>query len=151
MQAQEYVISNAFPAKDKQGNEKTWSSQYGEFKVWNLYFENDDTKYQTNKKVDFQGFQKGEVVYGTVGEDRFGNATFKSEQRPMGQQAPQQARPQPQQQQSNGNLEQKVDYLISLMENFLEHYQGAKTNKTTADVSPTDIDDGPVDLSQIDY
>ena len=114
--AQEYIISNAFPAKDKAGNEKTWDSQYGTFKVWNLYFEGDDTKYQTNKKVDFQGFAKGETVYGTTGTDKYGNGTFKSEQRPFnsqGQSAP------AQQPQNNGgsNIEKKLDYIISLLEN----------------------------------
>lgn len=112
--AQEYTISNAFPAKDKAGNEKTWESQYGTFKVWNLYFEDDDTKYQTNKKIDFQGFNKGDVVYGTTGEDKYGNATFKSEQKPFNGGGQQSAAPK---QQSNSSVEQKLDYIISLLEN----------------------------------
>ena len=143
--AQEYTISNAYPAKDKAGNEKTWDSQYGTFKVWNLYFEGDDTKYQTNKKVDFQGFNKGDVVYGTTGEDKYGNATFKSEQKPFG--AAPQAAPAPKQQ-SNSSIEQKLDYIISLLENS-PNFKSSDSSPTQSDEASATDDDA--DLSAIPY
>ena len=152
--AQEYIISNAFPAKDKAGNEKTWESQYGTFKVWNIYFEGDDTKYQTNKKVDFQGYAKGETVYGTTGTDRFGNGTFKSEQRPFNE-GGQQQRPQQSQPQSNGGVEQRIKkleedvaYLKSLLENS-PNFKSSESTSQGADEAGTASDDAG--LSAIPY
>ena len=150
--AQEYKISNAYPAKDKAGNEKTWQSQYGTFKVWNLYFEGDDTKYQTNKKIDFQGFAKGETVYGTTGTDKYGNGTFKSEQRPFNSQG--QSTPVQQPQSSGGveqrikKLEEDVAYLKSLLENSSNFKSGESTSQG-ADEAGTASDDAG--LSAIPY
>lgn len=135
--AQEYIISNAFPAKDKAGNEKTWESQYGTFKVWNLYFEGDDNKYQTNKKIDFQGFAKGDTVYGTIGTDRFGNGTFKSEQRPFNG-GGQQQRPQ-----SNGSVENRIEKLekdVAYIKSLLENSPNFKSSEST---SQSAHEDGP--------
>ena len=150
--AQEFTISNAYPAKDKAGNEKTWESQYGTFKVWNLYFEGDDTKYQTNKKIDFQGFAKGETVYGTTGTDKYGNGTFKSEQRPFnsqGQSAPaQQSQPSGGVEQRIKKLEEEVAYLKSLLENSPNFKSGESTSQG-ADEAGTASDDA--DLSAIPY
>ena len=147
---QEYIISNAFPAKDKAGNEKTWESQYGTFKVWNLYFEGDDTKYQTNKKIDFQGFAKGETVYGTTGTDRFGNSTFKSEQRPFNEGGQQQRKPQ-----SNGGVENRIDKLekdVAYIKSLLENSPNFKSSGSTsqgADEAGSTSDDA--NLNAIPY
>ena len=147
--AQEYIISNAYPAKDKAGNEKTWDSQYGTFKVWNLYFEGDDTRYQTNKKIDFYGFAKGETVYGTTGTDRFGNGTFKSEQRPAEfnnrQSTPAQSQDVMQKIEA---LEKRVAYLEGVID-YSQNFKSGNTGTATSDeASPAG--DG-VDLSSIPY
>lgn len=146
--AQEYTISNSFPAKDKEGNPKTWSSQYGTFVVWNIYFEGDDTRYLTNKKEGFEGYAKGEVVYGTVGEDRFGNATFKTEQRPMGELPKKQSAPAQQSSGGSVNLKEvndKLDYIIGMLEN-----QFPSQKKTTSPESLANNDE-PVSLDEIDF
>ena len=142
--AQEYTISNAYPAKDKAGNEKTWESQYGTFKVWNLYFEGDDTKYQTNKKIDFQGFAKGETVYGTTGTDKYGNGTFKSEQRPFNSQGKsasvQQERFSDAVEQRFKKLEEDVAYLKSLLENSPNFKSSESTSQGAHEDGPEAYD-----------
>jgi hypothetical protein len=144
--SQQFTISNAIPAKDKAGNNKSWSSeQYGTFYVFKYYFIDDDQPYYVNRKSLEGAPVKGEIVYGTVGEDKYGNKTFKQEQNPNGSPAPRQ------QSQPSGNLEAKVDYIISLLENFLESQNGAARAQTSGDTAPKDIDDGPVDLSQLEY
>ena len=137
--AQVYVISNAFPAKDKAGNEKTWESQYGTFKVWNMYFQDDDTKYQTNKKIDFQGFAPGDTVYGEIGEDKYGNATFKSEQKPFNGSAPQQSAPKAAAPQVSGDIEKKLDYIISLLENS-SNFKSSEPTTTAPDAQSAEAD-----------
>lgn len=142
--AQEYVISNAFPAKDKDGNEKTWDSQYGTFKVWKLYFENDDTAYETNKKLDFEGFKKGDTVYGTTSLTQYGGK-FKSEQRPLGQLPTSTGNSPASPAQASGDLDAKLDYLISMVEVIAEKVSGP------TDTVLEDIDDKPIDLSEIPF
>lgn len=147
-----YKVSNSFRAKDKDGNPKVYKSGYGDLDVWKVYFEGDDQGYVLNKKPGFEGFKKGQDLYGTKDDWR-----FKQEQAPEGEgpQHPHVTNPAPQGPQGpagkSGDLEAKIDYLTSLVENFLERTEGRAIAKTTTDVSPTDIDDGPVDLSNINY
>lgn len=150
--AEFYTVSNSMRAKDREGNPKVWHSDYGDFDVWNLYFQGDDVKYQVNKKEGFEGFTKGQSIYGTKSQGKFGGQ-FKQEQAPDGEYAPAQNAPASQskadaQPATGGDLEAKIDYLTTLIENFLESNGGTKSK--TADYSPTDIDDRPVDISALD-
>lgn len=140
--AQFYTVSNSMRAKDRDGNPKVWESQYGTFEVWNVYFENDDVKYQVNKKPGFSGYTKGQQVYGTATEGQYGGQ-FKQEQAPEGE-APQQHSA-PSQAATGGDLEAKVDYLISLVENFLNRVEGQASTPSSED------DDKPVDFSGLGY
>lgn len=152
--SQVYVVSNSMRAKDKDGNPKVWNSNYGPFDVWNVYFEGDDTKYQVNKKEGFGGYAKGQEVFGTATKGQYGGQ-FKQEQAPEGMQLSggsqpaAQAAPKAQATNSNGTVDEKLDYIIGMLE---AHFQGesAPRRQENRDVSPTDIDDGPVDLSQLD-
>lgn len=140
--AKDYVVSNAFIAKDKQGNIKSFESQYGTLVSWNVYFEGDDTKWQMNKKEGAE-INKGDVLYGhteIVERGGYKFPTFKSEQRPMGT-LPQLPKPAP----VVENLDnEKLDYIIGLLENIAK-VTGAN------DVVVDDIDDGPIDLSAIPF
>ena len=151
--AQFLTVSNSMRAKDRDGNPKVWESQYGTFEVWNVYFQNDDTKYQVNKKEGFGGFTKGQQVYGTLTTSQYGGQ-FKQEQPPEGSTPPAQSQGQGQKaaspQQPSTGVEAKIDYAISLLEN-LAQFQGAGSQHTSNDTVPTDIDDGPVNLSELPY
>ena len=93
----------------------------------------------------------GDELYGEIVENNWGKPQFNREQKPFGNDAPRQSAPRAASSQSVGSVEEKLDYLISLVENFLEP-QGVGVNpKKTVDEGPTDIDDGPVDLSSLDY
>lgn len=159
--SQVYVVSNSMRAKDKEGNPKVWNSNYGPFDVWNVYFQGDDNKYQVNKKEGFAGYAKGQEVYGTATLGQYGG-TFKQEQAPEGMQlssgsqqrggtATEAQAAQPQQSSnSNGTVEEKLDYIIGMLEaNF--QVQGTAGTQTSSDTIVEDIDDKPIDLSKIDY
>jgi len=138
--AQEYTISNAYPAIVKAtGQQRSFEAHGNTLFVWRLFFEGVDGYFLTNRKEDNPP-QKGDVVYGVLGEDKFGNGTFKSESRPLGQLP---SRPSSNAEVS-GELEAKVDYLVSLVEGIAEKV-GSK------DVVLTDISDGPIDLSEIPF
>jgi hypothetical protein len=139
-EAQEYVISNAYPAIAKAtGAHKFFEAHGNKLFVWRLFFEGREGYCMTNRKEDNPP-QKGDTVYGVIGEDQFGNATFKSESRPMGMLPARKPDSTP----TSGELEAKVDYLITLVEGLAEH-AGIK------DVVLEDIDDGPIDLSEIPF
>lgn len=154
--SQVYVVSNSMRAKDRDGNPKVWNSQYGDFDVWNVYFQGDENKYQVNKKPGFGGYAKGQEVYGTATLGQYGGQ-FKQEQAPEGMQLSGGGQPaaqptaQPQQSNnSNGTVDEKLDYIIGMLE---AHFQGNGSAGTQAnrDTVVEDIDDKPIDLSQIDY
>ena len=110
--AQEYTISNVYPVmKADKVTQSSFEAHGNKLMKWRLFFEGVDGHYVTNRKED-NAPQKGDVVYGSIGEDNFGNPTFKSESRPLGQLPARNAEPQ----QSSGDLEAKVDYLINLVE-----------------------------------
>lgn len=139
-QAQEYTISNVYPAIVKAtGAQRSFEAHGNELFVWRLFFEGLDGYFLTNRKEDNPP-QKGDVVYGTLGEDKFGNGTFKSEQRPLGQ-LPSRA---PSNAGVPSDIEAKLDYLISLTEAIAE-------KNGTKDVVLTDISDDPIDLSEIPF
>ncbi len=133
MQAQEYTISNAYPSIVKAtGEQRSFTAHGNTLLVWRLFFEGVEGYYQTNRKSD-NAPTKGDVVYGVLGQDQFGNGTFKSESRPMGQLPSAKPAAVP----TSSNLEDKVDYLISMVEQLLN-------NKS-------EYDGGPVDLSAIPF
>ncbi len=102
----------------------------------------------------------GDEMYGVLEENNWGKPQFTRMQLPqdgsvrLNTGAPSaNATPaaKPTSSQPAGSVEEKLDYLISLVENFLES-QGAKP-AAAAPVKANPADDGeaPVDLSQIDY
>lgn len=105
----------------------------------------------------------GDEMYGVIEENNWGKPQFTRMQLPQdgsvqlktgGAPAPTQQAAAPKQQstQPSGTVEEKLDYLITLVEGFLESQGNSPTRtQTTNDVSPEDIEDGPVDLSQLDY
>lgn len=108
------------------------------------------------RKIDENGNSKplevGDSVYGDVVENNWGKAQFDRAQPPQEGQATQAPRPAAQApKQASGELEAKVDYLISLVENFLDSQKG--TQPAGADKSPAsdDSDEKPVDLTELDY
>lgn len=138
--AQEYTISNVYPVmKQDKVTQSSFEAHGNTLFKWRLFFEGVDGHYVTNRKEDNPP-QKGDVVYGELTKDQFGNDTFKSESRPLGE-LPSQPR-QPQQSQSSGELEEKVDYLITLVEQLVEGRR---------DTVLEDIDDKPIDLSEIPF
>lgn len=136
MEAREYTISNAYPVmKQDKVTHSSFTAHGNTLYKWRLFFKGMDGYYITNRKEDNPP-TKGDTVYGSIGEDQFGNPTFKSESRPLGQLPARNAEP------TTGDLEAKVDYLISLVESLTER---------KGDVVPTDIDDKPIDLSEIPF
>lgn len=143
MEAQEYIISNAYPAIAKAtGQQRTFEAHGSKLFVWRLFFEGLDGYYLTNRKEDNVP-QKGDTVYGIIDEDQFGNATFKSESRPLGQ-LPTRKAPVSNSEAPSSDLEEKVDYLISVTESIAKKI-GAM------DTILEDIDDKPIDLSEIPF
>lgn len=135
------TVSNSMRAKDREGNPKSWESQYGTFEVWNVYFQGDDTKYQVNKKPGFGGYEKGQQVYGTATVGQYGGR-FKQEQAPDGVSAPASTA------QSSDKLAD-LERRVATIEAALEATGTMTFHKE--DVVLEDIKDGPVDLSEIEY
>lgn len=92
----------------------------------------------------------GDELYGEIVENNWGKPQFNREQKPYGNDAPRQSAP-AQTSQPSGSVEEKLDYLISLVENFLDAQDSGRKAQAGTDAVATDIDDGPVDLSQLDY
>lgn len=93
----------------------------------------------------------GEELYGDFVENNWGKMEFKRAQKPYDPSSPQAPRPsQAAQVATGGSLEAKVDYLISMVENFLGAKKAASQGKDVVIEDITD-DDGPVDLSELDY
>jgi len=140
-EAQEYIISNLYPATVKAtGQQRSFVAHGNELFVWRLFFEGMDGYYLTNRKGDNVP-QKGDTVYGTIGQDQFGNATFKSESRPMGSLPTNSVATRAT---SSSNDDEKLDYIIGLVEGIAEKV-GSK------DVILDDIEDKPIDLSEIPF
>ncbi len=133
-EAREYIISNAYPAIAKAtGQQKSFEAHGNTLFVWRLFFEGMDGYYLTNRKEDNVP-NKGDEVYGVIGEDKFGNKTFKSESRPMGMLSNKKAQ----------SDDDRIDYIMQLVEKIAEKV-GAK------DVVLEDIEEGPIDLSEIPF
>lgn len=98
----------------------------------------------------------GDEIYGDVVENNWGKPQFNRAQLPQdgsvrlnGGSAPTAQAAAPARAttaQPSGSTEEKLDFIISLLENFLNSQKGTNPTPNT-----TDDEDGPVDLSQIDY
>ena len=92
----------------------------------------------------------GDELYGEIVENNWGKPQFNRAQKPYGNEAPRQSAP-AQTSQPSEEMEAKLDYIISLLENFLDSQGSGRNAQAGTDTVPTDIDDGPVDLSSLDY
>lgn len=94
--------------------------------------------------------KQGDELYGDIVENNWGKPQFNRAQRPQegfGTSPSPAASTQPSQ--PSGELEAKVDYLISLVENFLDSQGVSRPEPATE--SATSDDDGPADLSKLGY
>jgi len=102
---------------------------------------------------------EGDEMYGVLEENNWGKPQFTRMQLPQDGSvtlksagtapAASQAASAPSKSQPSGELEDKVDYLISLVENFLDS-QGIAKPAAAPKSAPVD-GEKPVDLSEIDY
>ena len=95
--------------------------------------------------------KQGDELYGDIVENNWGKPQFNRAQRPQenfGNSQPQAARPQPQS--NGGSVEQKLDYIISLLENRGNFQSDGPSAAPASNANPQN-DDGPVDLTQLDY
>lgn len=105
--------------------------------------------------------KEGDEMYGVLEENNWGKPQFTRMQLPQDgsvtlkrggdSQSSSQQTTAPTKSQPAGELEDKIDYLISIVENFLESQGAKKQAASSGNESYQDIDDGPVDLSQLDY
>lgn len=103
---------------------------------------------------------EGDEMYGVIEENNWGKPQFTRMQLPQdgsitlktsnSAPAASQAPSAPKLASPSSETEDKLDYIISLLENFLD-VKDKREAQTGTDESPSDIDDGPVDLSQLDY
>lgn len=102
---------------------------------------------------------QGDEMYGVIEENQWGKPQFTRMQLPQDgsvqlktSNAPAETSapaPKVQEGQVNGTVEEKLDYIIGMLE---AHFQPNATTGTPArrDESPTDIDDGPINLDDLD-
>lgn len=84
----------------------------------------------------------GDELYGDIVENNWGKPQYIRADHPQGMPVKQSKT------QSSGELERKIDYLISLVENFLKHQGGEKSAGTSGG---SQGDDAPADLTQLDF
>lgn len=159
--AREYKVVKAFQGKDREtGEPEVVQTKGGGMHKFLVQVEDQPVQGWMNilKKPGHE-VKVGDILYGDVVENNWGKPQFNRSQRPDGNygggQTQQSARPQPQGDVSR--LEQKVDYIIRILESarwFVDPGQNVPLGKEgpkQQDVVLDDIDDKPVDLSEIDY
>ena len=149
--AQAYKVTKAFKSKNRDtGEVDVVPTGGGDMNKWLFQVEGQGKQgwMQVLKKPGFD-LNPGDEVYGIIDEWPDGKAKFVKQDRPEGMRAPQQSAPAQQPQaQVDGSVNEKLDYIILLLESM----GGAKTTEPQADVAPTDVDLGkPLDLSDIPY
>lgn len=97
----------------------------------------------------------GDTLYGDIVENNWGKPQFNRSERPDGNFS-RPAAPARSSQPAGGHIEEKLDYIIQILESarwFVDPRKNTPLGQEgpKADVAPTDIDDGPIDLSGIDY
>lgn len=149
--AKELKVAKAFQSTDRDTKEvQVINTKGGEMHKFLVQFEGRKDWIGVLKKPGNE-VKAGDVLYGNIIEDgQWGKPEFKAEQRPQdGVQPSRQSAPR---QAPSGDLDEKVDYLIGLVEEIAERFQVSTTQPSQSrDVAPEDIDDKPIDLSQIPY
>ena len=149
-----YTVSKAFQGKDREtGEPEVINTKGGEAHKWLVQVEDQPVHgwFSVLKKPGNE-VKPGDQLYGVIEENNYGKPQFTRMQAPQdGQGQTQSAPTQATSSQPAGSVEEKLDYLISLVENFLDAQDSGRKAQTGTDAVPKDIDDGPVDLSQLDY
>lgn len=147
---QAFKVVKAFQSTNREtGEPDVVKTQGGEMHKFMVQVENQPVQgwLQILKKPGNE-VKPGDELYGDIVENNWGKPQFNRAQKPFDGnaqgQAPAQTASQP-----SGDLEDKVDYLISLVENFLDS-QGVQRPAATNESAPSD-DDGPADLSKLGY
>lgn len=141
--SKDITVAKAFQSTDRDTKEpQVVNTKGGEMHKYMVQFEGRKDWIGILKKPGNE-VKAGDTMYGDIIEDgQWGKPEFKKAERPFGA-AAQSATPV-----ASGDLEAKIDYLTSLVENFLERQEGRGADKA----SPTDTpDDVPVDLSELPY
>ena len=149
--AQTFIVDKAFLSTDQNTKEvQVIKTPGGEMHKYMVQVKDQPVKgwFSVLKKPGNE-VKPGDELYGEIVENNWGKPQFNRAQKPYGNDAPRQSAPQTSQ--PSEEMEAKLDYIIGLLENFLDA-QGVGVNpKKAVDEGPTDIDDGPVDLSQLEY
>lgn len=158
--AKDYTVSQAFLGTEQGTKDpQIIKTKAGDCHKYLVKFEGEEGKgwIQILRKIENGAstpVEKGNVLYGSLSENNWGKYDFKREQRPEGQAAPQASSRQssaPASVTDNGGLEAKIDYLTTLVENFLQSQGHDVTQPATSQASAPTDDDAPVDLNELDY
>ena len=152
--AQTFIVDKAFISTDQNTKEvQVINTPGGEMHKYMVQVKNQPIQgwFSVLKKPGNE-VKPGDELYGEIVENNWGKPQFNREKRPFGNDAPRQSAPtQSTSSQPAGSVEEKLDYLISLVENFLDAHEGRTNSQAGTDTVIEDIDDGPVDLSSLDY
>lgn len=155
--AQSYRVSKAFLSTDQNTKQpQVVNTPNGPFHKYMVQVEDQPVQgwFGVLKKVG-NAVNPGDELYGDIVENNWGKPQFNRAQKPFdgqAQAAPQQAAPQqaPAHQGNTSVTLEMVYQEVKLVRGLLENQFRAQ-KASGADYAPEDIDDGPVDLSQIDY
>lgn len=148
---QYYTVTKAFKSKNQETGELD-VDEHGNQK-WLFQVEGQQSPGWMNvKRKAGAEVKPGDQVYGRVESWPNGKAKFVREQPPREDGPRQVSGSKPA---STTSLERKVDYIIAVLEAsrwFVDPNKKTPLGQEgPKDVAPEDIDEGPVDLSQIDY
>lgn len=158
--AQDFTVSRAFLAtEDDKTTPQVINTKAGACHKYIFQVDNQPVEgwLNTLRKIEdgkSKELKVGDTVYGDIVENNWGKAQFDKAQKPFTPgQGNAQSAPKPSQASQagiGGNSEAKLDYIISMLENFLK---SKSTGVKGQDVIVTDIedDDKPVDLSELPY
>jgi len=140
--AQEYTVTNAFQqtVSKEDKTPKSFTSHGKTLYPWFMALDGVDGWVSINKQ-EGNVITPGDVIYGNIQQNQWGKNEFKSESRPLGNLPTPPRAPQPIPE-GTSDLEAKIDYLTTLVEQLVEQRQ---------DVILEDIEDKPIDLSEIPF
>lgn len=138
-----YKVSKAFQSTDKETKQpQVIKTQGGDMHKYMVQVDGQPVPgWISILKKPGNAINVGDELYGSITENNWGKPQFNREQRPDGYTPSSKAQPS-QAPVGNSRLEEKIDYLTVLVESMAGKKQ---------DVTPTEVDDEPVDLSQLDY